>query len=91
MKRYFQYPQLILGIALNLGVFMGYGAILNTISLGPLIPAFFGGLFNTLFYDSIYAFQDLDADKKGNTYSSSQKFVNYPKIIMSVLSMLALS
>jgi len=58
-KRYFQYPQLILAIALNLGVFMGYAAILNTVNIPILLPAFLGGLFNTLFYDSIYAFQDI--------------------------------
>ena len=85
MKQYIQYPQVFLAFALNLGVFMGFGAVMNSIDLSICLPAYLGGVCHTIFYDSIYAFQDVEEDKKAGTMSTSQVFAYKPKIIMSAL------
>lgn len=87
MKRFFQYPQVFLAFALNLGVFMGYAAVAGSICWPVCIPMYIGGVAYTIFYDSIYAFQDIEADTKANTFSTSQKFAAHAKGIMSGLAL----
>ena len=85
MKRFFQYPQVFLAFALNLGVFMGFGAVANFVSLPICIPLYIGGIAYTIAYDSIYAFQDIEADTKAGVYSTSQKFLKYARAINGTL------
>ena len=86
MKVYFQYPQVFLAFALNLGLLFGFAASAGTLSWGVLLPGYIGSVCHTIFYDSIYGFQDIEADTKAGTYSSSQKFIHNPKVIMSTLA-----
>jgi 4-hydroxybenzoate polyprenyltransferase len=86
MKRFFQYPQVFLAFSLNLGVFMGFGAVTNFISWPVCLPLYFGGIAYTIFYDSIYAFQDIEADTKAGAFSTSQKFVKHAKAISGGLA-----
>lgn len=57
-KRFFPYPQLVLGATFNFGVFIGYAALsaANTVAWVSVIPFYVGGVLWTLVYDSIYAF-----------------------------------
>ena len=59
MKRYTNYPQLVLGLAFNWGVIVAY--LTQTAEFFPsvIIPAYLAGICWTLVYDTIYAFQDI--------------------------------
>jgi len=60
-KRFTWWPQVFLGIAFNWGILFAWTA--HTGSLGsPAILLYFAGIIWTLFYDTIYAHQDLEDD-----------------------------
>ncbi len=56
-KRVTWWPQLVLGLAFNLGALMGWTAIHGGIGI-PAFLLYVGGVFWTLAYDTIYAHQD---------------------------------
>ena len=61
MKRITNWPQVMLGIAFNWGVLLGYAAVAG--NLGPVAFILYAaGFFWTLGYDTIYAHQDKDDD-----------------------------
>ena len=62
MKRYTYWPQLFLGITFNYGLVLGWISVTNEINLIPLI-FYFGAIFWTLGYDTIYGFQDIKDDE----------------------------
>jgi len=56
-KRFFRYPQLVLGITFNSGVMIGYAAASSAAVNWPVcLPFYIGGILWTIIYDSIYAF-----------------------------------
>ena len=57
-KRYFPYPQLVLGTTFNVGVFIGYAALApgSQVAWAACLPFYLGGILWTVVYDSIYAF-----------------------------------
>jgi 4-hydroxybenzoate polyprenyltransferase len=65
-KRFFRYPQLVLGATFNFGVYIGYAALSagNVVAWQAVTPFYIGGILWTIVYDSIYAFQDREFDKK---------------------------
>jgi 4-hydroxybenzoate polyprenyltransferase len=63
MKRITFFPQLFLGITYNIGVIIGYVAESNSFNPNILF-AYLGFIFWTLIYDTIYAFLDIEDDKK---------------------------
>jgi len=63
LKRVSNYPQLFLGIAFNWGVLVGFATQNDYFSSG-IIFLFLGGVFLTIAYDTIYAFQDINDDKR---------------------------
>ena len=62
MKRYTNYPQVVLGTAFNWGVIVGYLARSDIFLPEVIIPAYAAGILWTLVYDTIYAFQDIEDD-----------------------------
>ena len=78
MKRITYWPQLFLGITFNYGLVLAWISIENEISLIPLI-FYFGAIFWTLGYDTIYGFQDIKDDEIIGIKSTSIKFKNDPK------------
>ena len=61
MKRFTYWPQAFLGLTFNWGALLGWAAA--TGSLGwPALALYAGGLFWTLGYDTIYAYQDREDD-----------------------------
>ena len=62
-KRYFKYPQFVLGLAFNIGVFVGFSAVFKTITNSCVI-LYVIGIYWTMFYDTIYAMQDAEEDRK---------------------------
>ncbi len=77
MKRYTYWPQLFLGITFNYGLILGWTAINSSISLDPLI-FYFGAIFWTLGYDTIYGYQDIKDDEIIGLKSTSIKFKKNP-------------
>jgi 4-hydroxybenzoate polyprenyltransferase len=61
MKRITYVPQLVLGLAFNWGALVGWTAETGALNAAP-IALYFGGIFWTLAYDTIYAHQDKDDD-----------------------------
>ena len=78
MKRYTYWPQLFLGITFNYGLILGWTAIKGEIDIIPII-FYFGAIFWTLGYDTIYGTQDLVDDEIIGNKSTSIKFKNNPK------------
>ena len=82
MKRFTYWPQLFLGITFNYGLILGWTSIQNEISFLPLI-LYFGAIFWTLGYDTIYGYQDIEDDEIIGVKSTSIKFKNNPKKFLS--------
>merc|ERR1739848_346227 len=83
MKRFTYWPQLFLGITFNYGLILGWTAIKDQIDIIPII-IYFGAIFWTLGYDTIYGFQDIEDDEIIGVKSTSIKFKQNPKIFLSV-------
>ena len=83
MKRITYWPQLFLGLTFNWGIIMGWSSITNNISLEPLI-LYFGAIFWTLGYDTIYGLQDIKDDEIIGIKSTSIKFKNSAKTFVGV-------
>jgi 4-hydroxybenzoate polyprenyltransferase len=77
MKRFTYWPQLFLGITFNYGLILGWTAIHSEINLIPIL-FYFGAIFWTLGYDTIYGYQDLIDDEIIGLKSTSIKFKNNP-------------
>ena len=58
MKRFTYWPQLFLGITFNYGLVLAWISVTNEISILPII-FYFGAIFWTLGYDTIYGYQDI--------------------------------
>ena len=78
MKRITYWPQLFLGITFNYGLVLAWISVTNEISIIPII-FYFGAIFWTLGYDTIYGFQDIKDDEIIGVKSTSIKFKSDPK------------
>ena len=83
MKRFTYWPQLFLGITFNYGLVLAWISINNSINLIPII-FYFGAIFWTLGYDTIYGYQDIKDDEIIGVKSTSIKFKNNPKKFISL-------
>ena len=81
MKRYTYWPQLFLGFTFNYGLIMAWFSINSEFSYIPII-FYFGAIFWTLAYDTIYGFQDIKDDEIIGVKSTSIKFKKNPKIFI---------
>ncbi len=77
MKRFTYWPQLFLGVTFNYGLILGWTAIKGQIDIAPII-LYFGAIFWTLGYDTIYGYQDIKDDEIIGLKSTSIKFKNNP-------------
>ena len=78
MKRFTYWPQLFLGITFNYGLILGWTSVEYQMSILPFI-LYFGAIFWTLGYDTIYGYQDIVDDEIIGVKSTSIKFKNNPK------------
>jgi len=83
MKRYTYWPQLFLGITFNYGLILGWTAIKQEIDIIPIL-FYFGAIFWTLGFDTVYGFQDVNDDEIIGLKSTSIKFKNNPKLFISL-------
>ena len=77
MKRFTYWPQLFLGITFNYGLLLGWTSIKDQIDILPFV-LYFGAIFWTLGYDTIYGFQDIKDDEIIGLKSTSIKFKKNP-------------
>ena len=77
LKRITYWPQLFLGITFNYGLILGWTSIKDAIDILPFI-LYFGSIFWTLGYDTIYGFQDIKDDEIIGLKSTSIKFKKNP-------------
>jgi len=81
MKRFTYWPQLFLGITFNYGLILGWTATTGQIDIIPIV-FYFGAIFWTLGYDTIYGFQDLKDDEIIGLKSTSIKFKKRPYALL---------
>ena len=60
-KRFTWWPQAFLGLAFNWGILLLFVAHTGSLNW-PIIALYFAGIFWTLFYDTIYGYQDIQDD-----------------------------
>jgi len=77
MKRYTYWPQLFLGITFNYGLILGWISIKGQLDIIPIV-LYFGAIFWTLGYDTIYGYQDIKDDEIIGLKSTSIKFKKNP-------------
>ena len=83
MKRFTYWPQLFLGLTFNYGLLMAWVSLTNEFNYHPLI-FYFGAIFWTLGYDTIYGFQDIKDDEIIGVKSTSIKFKKNPKLFLFI-------
>ena len=89
MKRFTYWPQLYLGITFNYGLLLGWSSIQNNITIIPLV-FYFGAIFWTLGYDTIYGFQDIKDDEIIGVKSTSIKFKDNPKFFLVICYLISI-
>ena len=62
MKRYTNYPQLVLGLVFNSGVIISALTIDSGVPLALILPIYLSGVSWTMVYDTLYAYQDIEDD-----------------------------
>ena len=82
MKRFTYWPQLFLGITFNYGLILGWSSISGNLNIIPII-FYFGAIFWTLGYDTIYGYQDIKDDEIIGLKSTSIKFKGKAKLFLT--------
>ena len=72
-KRFTWWPQVFLGLAFNWGILILFVAHTGSLNW-PIIALYFSGIFWTLFYDTIYALQDIKDDTLIGVKSTARLF-----------------
>jgi 4-hydroxybenzoate polyprenyltransferase len=72
-KRFTWWPQVFLGIAFNWGALLAWAAHTGSLSLTPVL-LWLAGIAWTLFYDTIYAHQDIEDDALVGIKSTARLF-----------------
>jgi 4-hydroxybenzoate polyprenyltransferase len=73
VKRVSHLPQAFLGIAFGWGAVMAWSAVHNTVG-GPAVLIFIANIFWSTAYDTIYALQDFDDDRRAGVKSTAILF-----------------
>ncbi|MEM7488560.1 MAG: 4-hydroxybenzoate octaprenyltransferase [Pseudomonadota bacterium] len=76
-KRFTWWPQVFLGIAFNWGALLAWAAFTGSLGAAPVL-LYLGGIAWTLFYDTIYAYQDIEDDALIGVKSTARRFGDRP-------------
>ena len=76
-KRFTWWPQVFLGLAFNWGALLAWAAHAETLSPAPVL-LYGAGILWTLFYDTIYAYQDIEDDALIGVRSTARRFGDRP-------------
>lgn len=92
MKRYTNWPQLVLGLTFNWGAFVGWAAAHGSLCLPAVLPLYLSGVSWTIVYDTLYAHQDKTDDSQLGLKSTALYFTDrYTKPILHSFNTLTLS
>ena len=72
-KRFTWWPQVFLGLAFNWGALLAWAAHTGSLSAAPVF-LYLAGIAWTLFYDTIYAYQDIEDDALAGVKSTARLF-----------------
>jgi len=96
-KRVTFFPQIWLGITFNIGILIGYSCITNNYPDFKVYLLYFGAIFWTIGYDTLYAMQDYPDDSLTGVKSTVTKmkhhsgmFAAYSYTISSIIISIAL-
>ena len=84
-KRFFALPQLVLAMTYNWGCMIGWVAINSPYNFNNIFILYVSLIIWTIVYDTIYAVQDQDDDRKMNLYSSAILFGSKKSLILNAL------
>ncbi|MEM7709668.1 MAG: 4-hydroxybenzoate octaprenyltransferase [Pseudomonadota bacterium] len=76
-KRFTWWPQVFLGLAFNWGALLAWAAFTGSLGPAPIL-LYLGGIAWTLFYDTIYAYQDIEDDALIGVKSTARRFGDRP-------------
>ncbi|MES2907328.1 MAG: 4-hydroxybenzoate octaprenyltransferase [Pseudomonadota bacterium] len=82
IKRFSDFPQVVLGLAFSWGVLLGWTAHFGILSVAPLL-LYAAAICWTIGYDTIYALQDLDDDIMIGIGSTAHRFGANTKIFVT--------
>jgi len=83
MKRITWWPQAFLGLTFNFGAVMGWVAVSGEITFITSL-LYLSGIYWTLGYDTIYAFQDITDDVKIGVKSTARRLEKHAKPAISI-------
>ena len=84
-KRFFALPQLILAMTYNWGCMIGWVAISSPYNFNNIFILYLSLVIWTIVYDTIYAVQDEEEDRKMNLYSTALLFGSKKLLILNTL------
>ncbi|TDL75215.1 4-hydroxybenzoate octaprenyltransferase [Palleronia sediminis] len=87
-KRFTWWPQVFLGLAFNWGALLAYTAQKGAFDW-PALALYLGGIAWTLFYDTIYAYQDIEDDALIGVKSTARLFGDRPRPWLRAFMVLA--
>lgn len=90
MKRITWWPQFFLGLTFNWGVLLGWVAVTGSIDI-PALWLYAGGVFWTLGYDTIYAHQDKNDDRRIGVKSTALLLGGNTKRALKIFYALAMA
>ena len=82
-KRFTYWPQFFLGISFNWGILLAYAANAGALDYF-CVGLYLSAIAWTIFYDTIYSFQDLDDDKEVGIRSTGILFEANPKQYLTI-------
>ena len=85
-KRITHYPQAVLGLAFNWGALLGWAAVHESCDWSVVLPLYTAGISWTMIYDTWYAHQDKEDDKKLGLKSTAIAWGNDTKKIAMLYS-----
>lgn len=83
MKRITWWPQLFLGLTFNLSALIGWASVTQTLAV-PALWLYVAAFFWTFGYDTIYAHQDIDDDRRVGIKSSALALGRYNALVISL-------
>ena len=90
-KRYFFLPQFVLAFTYNWGCFIGWSSLESPSRFTEISILFLSLVLWTIIYDTVYATQDEDDDRKLSLKSSALLFGKYKLVILNFLIILMYS
>ncbi|MBL4646920.1 MAG: 4-hydroxybenzoate octaprenyltransferase, partial [Rhizobiales bacterium] len=85
MKRFFNWPQLVLGMAFSWGGLMGYAAVFGSLDHSVPFLVYIAALLWTIGYDTIYAHQDQVDDELIGIRSTARTFGGHSRLLIGLL------